>query len=94
MGTLKFLDTKMEQEKINIVKQVLFESFLDQYKSISQFVNKLPINSQMKSIILKNFDDGYLWTKEAFLTLDLKTDCKEQVKFTENVDVDKQKDAA
>lgn len=53
-------------EQAEMMKKVLFDTFMGQYRELTQFVNRLPIAPQLKQIIIKHFDDGFLWTKEAF----------------------------
>ena len=40
--------------------------FYIKYTELSDMVRRFPIPSQLQSIILKEFDTGFLWTKEAF----------------------------
>jgi len=50
-------------------KQYLFQQFLTKYQDLSKFINQLPINEKLKEVIVKEFDTGFLWGKEAFATL-------------------------
>lgn len=46
-----------------------FSLFLQNFKNISDQIKSFPIPDQLKAIICKHFDDGYLWTKEGFLSI-------------------------
>jgi hypothetical protein len=60
-----------EQERNDAVKNVLFETFCQQYQSLNGMLNKLPINQQLKAIIMQYFDTGFLWAKEGFAAMTL-----------------------
>ena len=48
------------------IRQTIFNSFHQQYKSLLEFFNGLPLPLQIKQIAIKEFDTGFLWAKEAF----------------------------
>jgi hypothetical protein len=53
-------------DQADMMKKVLFDTFMSQYRQMTDFINRLPVSLAMKQIIIKHFDDGFLWTKEAF----------------------------
>lgn len=59
------------EEKVSAesFKAVLFDQFAGHYQALSQCINRLPIRQDLKAIIVKEFDTGFLWTKEAFATM-------------------------
>lgn len=59
--------------KEDIAKKVLFEQFISQFRSLSDLINKIPFHPALKTLAIQNFDTGFLWMKEAFLSLDLST---------------------
>jgi hypothetical protein len=60
-----------DAQKIDMVKNVLLNTFVSHYQQIQQFVHQLPIPQNIKDIILKEFDTGYLWGKESMNFLQL-----------------------
>jgi hypothetical protein len=56
-----------QSEREEAVRKVLFDTFCQQYHSLASFIQKLPINHEMKSKIAFFMDSGFLWTKEAFV---------------------------
>lgn len=59
-------EQKAEANQQNLaVQQLLFDTFLQQYVSLSNLVKKLPIPENVRHIALIEFDTGYLWVKEA-----------------------------
>jgi len=48
-------------------EKLLLETFFEKFKSVSAFVKTLQIKEKFKDIILKSFDDGFLWTREALM---------------------------
>ena len=54
-------------EKEEAVRKVLFDTFCQQYHSLAAFIQKLPLNAEMKGKIALFMDTGFLWTKEAFV---------------------------
>ena len=48
-------------------KNALFHSIMTQYKGLSESVRSTPIPDHLKTIILKDLDNAWLWIKESFL---------------------------
>jgi len=48
-------------------KNALFHSIMTQYKGLSESVKSTPIPDHLKTIILKDLDNAWLWIKESFL---------------------------
>jgi len=60
-----------EQKANDQSKQILFETFVQMYRNLSDFINKIPFHPSLKVKIMDRFDDGFLWAKESFTVLDL-----------------------
>jgi len=58
-------------ERQQAVRQVLFETFCQQYHSLASFIQKLPFNPEMKSKVAFFMDTAFLWTKESFVLADV-----------------------
>lgn len=43
-----------------------YEEFCNLFGLITNIIKLLPIHDYTKSIVLKEFDDAFLWSKEAF----------------------------
>ena len=66
------MTTEQEINKsLEETKALIFQTFFNQFQSISNFVRGLRINPAIKNIILTKFDEAFLWTKEGFSTLEL-----------------------
>lgn len=89
LGMSMSTDKKLN-DSIETIKGTLFANFYNQYRGISDFIKNLQINQQMKAIILRELDDAYLWTKEAFATLEILPPDEEDEKIVavipENID--------
>jgi len=66
-------------------KQIIFDNFASQYQAISSTIKSLPIPAPILSIILQNFDTGFLWVKEAFQVINF-DEQKESPKLDENIE--------
>ncbi len=64
MESAASIDTPARQEAM---RQVLFETFCNQYHSLASFIQKLPFNPEMKGKIAFFMDTAFLWTKESFV---------------------------
>lgn len=60
-----------QHDKDEAVRKVLFDTFCNQYHSLANFIQKLPINHEMKGKICLFMDTAFLWTKESFTLLEL-----------------------
>lgn len=60
-----------EEQKYQAIKQYLYNQFCEKYHEFCKFLNSIPFDQKLKDIVIKEFDDGYLWAKEAFTTLKL-----------------------
>lgn len=58
--------TAMPEEASNTIKQLMFEGFYSHFTAMMNTIRKLPLAPHMLQIIVKEFDNGLLWTKEAF----------------------------
>ena len=63
------MTVQVTQEVADQMKKALFDTFMSQYQQMTQFINRLPVNLKLKEIIMQHFDNGFLWTKEAFLMI-------------------------
>ncbi len=48
-----------------------FNTFVEKYKDLTEFISTIPLNDNLRSIVVKEFDTGYLWLKEALLALSM-----------------------
>lgn len=60
-----------DQEKQASVRKAMFDTFCQQYHSLATFIQKLPINADMKGKVCLYLDSGFLWAKEAFVLLEI-----------------------
>ncbi len=60
-----------EQQANEDAKEVLFETFLKSYRELTALLNKIPLHQSLKAKISDFFDTGFLWSKEAFMIMDL-----------------------
>lgn len=42
-----------------------FDTFCKMYQALGNMIQSFPINQKYKEYIIKDFDNGYLWMKEA-----------------------------
>lgn len=67
MEALKLEDADKQQQ----LRQVMFETFCQQYQSLATFIQKMPFNAEMKGKISFFMDTAFLWTKESFILADI-----------------------
>lgn len=60
-------------ERQDAMRQVLFETFCQQYHSLANFIQKLPFNQEMKNKVAFFMDTAFLWTKESFVLADVES---------------------
>ena len=60
-----------EQEQIESIKNFLFQGVLKPYQDLSNAINRLPVDANLKRITIEKLDDAWLWVKEAFQVLDV-----------------------
>lgn len=73
-------------EKLNTVKNILLNTFVTHYQALQTFINQMPIPFNLKQIIQKEFDSGYLWGKEALHIMQLNIPKKEEQESAPAVD--------
>jgi hypothetical protein len=54
-----------DEQKNEAIRSYLFQQLVTKYREFSAFINGLPFEPRLKDIISKEFDDGFLWAKEA-----------------------------
>lgn len=65
-------DISQESSQKTSHLQTLFESFIQQYRNLAQFMNALDLPPEIKVYANQNFDQGYLWVKEGFIAMSQK----------------------
>ena len=73
------MDVKPVQDdvkKVEMVKNILLNTFTSHYQQLQQFVHQLPIPQNLKNIVLQEFDTGYLWGKEALNFLQFQSEAQ------------------
>ncbi len=56
-------------DEFNSELRTKYDNFCFLFGSTTDVIKTLPINDNLKSIIIKEFDDAFLWSKEAFTKL-------------------------
>lgn len=58
----------MEMENQDFGKEVQskFDTFCNLFSAMKDIIKELQVNDYMKSLIMKEFDTGFLWAREGF----------------------------
>lgn len=64
-------NSQVSDEQQDQAKQILFETFLQLYKNLTSFLDRLPFHPVLRDKMMNGFDTGFLWGKEAFVALDV-----------------------
>ena len=60
-----------EEQQIESIKGFLFQGSLKHYQDFSAGINRLPMDGNLKRIIIEKLDDAWLWVKEGFQVLQI-----------------------
>lgn len=60
-----------DEQRIEAIKNFLFSEMLKCYQEFSVKINNLPIDGNLKRIIIEKLDDSWLWVKESFNVLQI-----------------------
>jgi len=63
--------TTTDQHHADAIKNLLFDSFFTHFKATCDQVRKLPVQQNLKDIILRELDNALLWTKEAISSINI-----------------------
>jgi hypothetical protein len=61
-----------EEQQIDSIKTFLFQGIFKNFQDYSAAIQRLPLNENMKRIILEWADTSWVWVKEAFNVLEIK----------------------
>lgn len=56
----------METQAKDVIKEILFNSFMEKYNTLIQEIRKAPLSPYLSNIIIQHIDTGMLWAKEAY----------------------------
>lgn len=60
-----------DEQRIDSIKIFLFQGCLKHYQEFSGSINRLPVDANLKRIVIEKIDDVWLWVKEAFNVLQI-----------------------
>ncbi len=63
-------DLPLQDQRIETIRNYLFQQFGQKYHEFANFVKTLPFPPYLMQIVLKEFDNGLVWGKEAFTSPD------------------------
>ena len=61
-------DVLSPQQEFEVQRRLQFGAFAQAYTALVSSIDKSFLNPQQNALVRKEFDDGYLWAKEYFLT--------------------------